>query len=573
MVRFIGKIRPTTAIEYGGRKQHAQELFQGIEWQKISLVHPRSEQTIPVLVARFANARLCGVSGEVIVAQIGGVTRELHRDSLFGFSNALDASSETLVRALGWTRWIREDVRRRARARKVAAAQGANDGNAARAPDLELALEAGEAPLRGLSRPNNAHVAAPPFAYARPWNSRRSLARRVGLVELFAGAGGMALGFLQAHTPNKKLELLFSGEIEPIYAQTLRANHRHWNQLHPGANLPADVEATDLAGDASFERIKAATAKSEVSIVVGGPPCQGFSAANRNSWSSDNPNNRLVEVFFRHVEAMKPRVFLMENVQGILWTNEQGSQLSVADELQRRLEHAGYLTFPHLLDAAWFGVPQHRLRYFLLGVHRDLGYTRDDFGAYGPFPAPTHGPGTQRSFVTVREAIADLPAIENGETRAVQAYCESIEGNEFLRQMRADAVPNEITDHITSRHADYVLERYRQIPMGGNWQSIAHLMTNYADIKRTHSNIYRRLEWDAPSITMGHYRKSMLIHPDQHRGLSLREAMRLQSFPDWVRFAGNAEGKRGGLMHQQQQLANAVCPLLLRAIASEILKL
>jgi len=98
-------------------------------------------------------------------------------------------------------------------------------------------------------------------------------------------------------------------------------------------------------------------------------------------------------------------------------------------------------------------------------------------------------------------------------------------------------------------------------------------MTNYADVQRTHSNIYKRLGWDEPSITIGHYRKSMLIHPSQHRGLSLREAARLQSFPDWFRFAGSPNGGQAGLMHKQQQLANAVCPRVTAAVADFILKL
>lgn len=100
-------------------------------------------------------------------------------------------------------------------------------------------------------------------------------------------------------------------------------------------------------------------------------------------------------------------------------------------------------------------------------------------------------------------------------------------------------------------------------------------MTNYANISKTHSNIYRRLIWDEPSITIGHYRKSMLIHPEQNRGLSWREAARLQSFPDWVRFAGNPDKSKWeqGIVHKQQQLANAVCPLLTKAVAEFILKI
>ena len=139
--------------------------------------------------------------------------------------------------------------------------------------------------------------------------------------------------------------------------------------------------------------------------------------------------------------------------------------------------------------------------------------------------------------------------------------------------MRMGATRGLMFDHVTSRHADYVIERYRRIPQGGNWKDIAASMTNYAGVDRTHSNIYRRLKWNEPSITIGHYRKSMLVHPSQHRGLSLREASRLQSFPDWFRFAGRTSAMKSGLVHKQQQLANAVCPLVTKALAEFILHL
>jgi len=133
--------------------------------------------------------------------------------------------------------------------------------------------------------------------------------------------------------------------------------------------------------------------------------------------------------------------------------------------------------------------------------------------------------------------------------------------------MRIHSTGSVITDHITSRQADYVLERYTQIPHGGNWADIRRLLTNYADVNRTHSNIYRRLKWDEPAVTIGHYRKAMLVHPSQDRGLSLREASRLQSIADWFRFSGSQVGKRAGLMHKQQQLANAVSPFVAKALA------
>jgi DNA (cytosine-5)-methyltransferase 1 len=238
----------------------------------------------------------------------------------------------------------------------------------------------------------------------------------------------------------------------------------------------------------------------------------------------------------------------------------------------------GYVLFPAILDAAWYGVPQHRNRFFLLALHKDLGYTVDHFGEWGAFPLPTHGAKGGNNYVTLQEAIADLPMVGNGESRVIQEYNEQIyeelTTNPFLQQMRQMATPDIIEGHIVSRQKDYVIDRYGHIPAGGNWQNIRHLMTNYSDIENTHSNIYRRLRWDEPSITIGNYRKSMIIHPDQNRGLSLREATRLQSLPDWFTFCGSTDNsKNTGLMHKQQQLANTVSFLLTLAIAKHILKL
>ena len=237
---------------------------------------------------------------------------------------------------------------------------------------------------------------------------------------------------------------------------------------------------------------------------------------------------------------------------------------------------AGYTLFPKLLDAAWYGVPQHRTRYFLMGLHHDLGYRAEDFGEHGPFPHASHGM-PQQPMVTVEGAIRDLPRITNGHLIERTPYAEpskeSLDSNPYLRYVREGCDECVLFDHVTSKHADYVIERYRRIPPGGNWENIRDTMGNYSDPSRTHSNIYRRLVWKEPSVTIGHYRKSMLVHPSQSRGLSLREASRLQSFPDWFRFSGSPDGSPGGLVHKQQQLANAVCPLVTKAIAESMLRL
>jgi DNA-cytosine methyltransferase len=405
-------------------------------------------------------------------------------------------------------------------------------------------------------------------------------ARILNVVELFSGAGGMGLGFLLGGGERARYRIVYSGEVNQIFAQTLRANHLEIARIDRGrlaSRVPQDLWPVDLREHRQLQNA-AASAKEfgGAHVLIGGPPCQGFSMANRNSWAGSNPNNHLVDVFIRYVEKLRPLAFLLENVQGILWTPKHRSTVSVVDVIERRMQRAGYILFPKLLDAVWYGVPQHRTRFFLLGLHRDLAYRRDSFDEWGPFPRPAFEGGVD-AYTTVRQAIADLPQIRNGQDLEELPYAEpsasELAKNTFLRFVRSGAPRHFISDHVTSRHADYVIDRYRRIPAGGNWEDIRDSFTNYADVSRTHSNIYRRLRWDEPSITIGHYRKSMLVHPTQHRGLSLREAARLQSFPDWFRFAGSADGGQGGLVHKQQQLANAVCPLVTKAIAETLLLL
>src|SRR5262249_40522429 len=162
--------------------------------------------------------------------------------------------------------------------------------------------------------------------------------------------------------------------------------------------------------------------------------------ANRNSWSASNPHNELVEIFMKYILRLRPLGFLMENVQGILWTPNAGTSVSVVDVIERRLKGAGYVLFAKLLDDVSYGVPQNRTRFFLMGLHRDLGYSAEDFGSWGPFPRPSHG-DQSRPFVTVRQAIADLPRIGNGESEERTLYLEPssevLHENEFLRYARA----------------------------------------------------------------------------------------------------------------------------------------
>ena len=531
-------------------------------WSHLNVTHPISEQPITYAAASIGHVRLQhGTEGWLTALQTGAILNS-PRGAAFILSSQADVSLEELIRVAGWVRWIKPYVRKQSRPDSAGVAKSSR----------QWSLRA----IRGT------FVKEPEAATNLFTLPERNPAVPVRLVELFSGAGGMGLGFFMAED-GPPVNLLYSGEVHPVYAETLRINHGILAaDAQNRGTLPADTRAVDLRGEEAKEAIGSAVDKAAgVDIVIGGPPCQGFSSANRHSWHGGNPHNLLIDTYLGYVARLQPKIFVMENVQGIVSSPKFGQEdapLSVLDYFAQQMTQAGYHVYPKLVDASLYGVPQRRNRCFIVGIHRDLNYDKGDFGSWGPFPKPTHGPGTGSPLVTVGKAIGDLPIIGNGEKRERQPYTmpwEAIENNPFLKMMRTGVEPGIVTDHVTSRHADYVIERYKRIPPGGNWQDIRDQLTNYANAGRTHSNIYRRLTAGEPSITIGHYRKSMIVHPDQPRGLSLREAARLQSFPDWFRFAGAAPGQKGAdtLGHKQQQLANAVCPLVTKALAEYLFTL
>jgi DNA (cytosine-5)-methyltransferase 1 len=219
----------------------------------------------------------------------------------------------------------------------------------------------------------------------------------------------------------------------------------------------------------------------------------------------------------------------------------------------------GYQVWHNIIDAADFGVPQHRKRFFLLGVKEE--YINNPQLMYHILQSKITTNQT-----TVEQAIGDLPIISSGQIWKGDDYTPS--GNSYVSWVRRFMENNELTCHFTTNHKQSTIERFERIPEGGNWEDIRDMMmTTYTSIDNTHSNIYRRLSRNVPAHTISHYRKSMTIHPTQHRGISFREACRLQSFPDWFHFDGpRDEGV-------QQQLANAVPPLLAASVAWSIAEL
>lgn len=283
-------------------------------------------------------------------------------------------------------------------------------------------------------------------------------------------------------------------------------------------------------------------------VLFGGPPCQGFSVANTKTRNLDNPNNWMFKEYWRFVKDLEPEWFVFENVVGI--KSFENGQFVI--KIENELKTLGYETNSTVLNAADFGVPQYRNRFFIIGHKIDKGGIKFDFDTL-----------EKQKPVTVGEALADLPSLKNGEKVYEHNYKHEAKHTytKIMRQKSTKALQNLVTDS-----KPHIVERYAAIKQGENWEAakLKGLLKTYSSTKNTHSGIYKRLEENKPSVTIANYRKSMLIHPHEDRGLSLREAARLQSFPDHFIF-------KGTLSFQQQQVGNAVPPLLANAIFDKII--
>lgn len=346
-------------------------------------------------------------------------------------------------------------------------------------------------------------------------------------VDIFSGAGGLSLGAEMAG-----ITMRFAIEVNESAAKTYKRNHKHTEVLCQ------NIKEVDLRSHFSNE---------SPFVIMGGPPCQGFSLSNTRNRNMDNEKNLLFREFVRMVKELHPKWFLFENVSGIVHMNHGAVVEMIADEFKA----LGYSIKFSVLKASDYGVPQNRERFFLVGNSLGIDFV---------FPSPDNAK------ISVEEAIGDLPILENGDNYNELDYRTPIcEASKYARRMREKS--NKSLQNFVSRNNDLAIKRYSYIPQGGNWRDIPEkLMENYADKSRCHSGIYKRLRADQPSVVISNYRKSMLIHPTQNRGLSVREAARIQSFPDHFVF-------EGPISHIQQQIGNAVPPLLAKAVVKQILAL
>lgn len=320
-------------------------------------------------------------------------------------------------------------------------------------------------------------------------------------------------------------------DVDPWAVKTYALNH-----------ASVDVKACDIA---SIKELKIEKSKSDKVICFGGPPCQGFSTSNQRTRSRENPTNWLFDHYLRLVKQVRPDWVVFENVKGIIET-DGGYFLKT---IKRRLTLAGYTVSQYLLNAADFGIPQLRWRLFIVGsLH----------GRTVLPPTPSCSSPT-----TLKEAIWDLPILRNGASVDEKPYRRPAE-SAYANSLRGGLESSR--NHLVTNNNETVIQRYSHIPCGGNWEDIPkRLMKNYADRERCHTGIYKRLKLNEPSVVIGNFRKNMLIHPTQARGLSVREAARIQSFPDSFNFCGS-------IGFQQQQVGNAVPPMLAKAVFDSILR-
>jgi len=389
-------------------------------------------------------------------------------------------------------------------------------------------------------------------------------------VDLFAGCGGLSEGFYR-----KGFIALAHVEVNRFACETLRERMRYYGYKNP----EKEVVEHDITADDIIERMDTAVDGRIVDLIIGGPPCQAYSTAGRardpNGMKKD-PRNFLFESYVKILNRYRPKFFVFENVTGILTATVKNKK--IIDQVLSALGK-GYKvalsTESMVLNSVNYGVPQQRKRVIIFGVRKDLNVSVEKMydGVIKTHYGPEDDVGSSKGlkhFVTVRDAIGEFPKIHQGGG-VKECLFEYSLGNEFLKKIGSTKL-HILRDHVCRKHNPADVERYAE--MSRNKWTFSELLKNRPDLKheraRLFDNSYVVQFWDQPSRTIiAHLVKdgNQFIHPDPEQGrtLTVREAARLQSFPDDFVFCGS----RG---EQFRQIGNAVPPLFAEALADSMLK-
>ncbi len=360
------------------------------------------------------------------------------------------------------------------------------------------------------------------------------------VVDLFAGVGGLSYGF----SHSSEFEVIAANEVLPAMAQAYRLNH-------PDVEM-FEGDIKDLTGSLIKRRTRFDSAR--LDLLVGGPPCQAYSTVGKRLL--EDPRAQLFREYFRLLKELKPRVFIYENVRGLL--SMGGGELF--DNIVRLFATLDYKIQAAVLNAADYGVPQTRERVILVGTLESLSFEYPEPSHSNP-DAPARILGRQLpGWRTLGDAIGDLPLIEAGE----ESFDYSTDPqNEFQRRMRRHA-PKKLSDHSAPSHGSKLTRIMDALPEGGGVMDLPTRLRPSSGFPNT----YARLWWDRPSTTitrnLGTPSSSRCIHPKVSRGLTTREGARVQSFPDRYKFCGSRT-------ERNLQIGNAVPALLSEALARQIL--
>ncbi len=347
------------------------------------------------------------------------------------------------------------------------------------------------------------------------------------IIDLFAGVGGLSYGFSQL----PQFKILAANEIEKDISIAYKLNHPDVKMLNCDIkDLTEDILTQTLNGE-------------KIDIVVGGPPCQSYSTLGKRKMDE---RANLFKQYKRILKILQPTAFVFENVVGIL-SMDNGKLFR---QIRAEFEELGYTVKKDILDAVNFGVPQHRERVILVGFKGANDYI---------YPIPTHGDGL-KAYVTLKDAIGDLPTLKSGEESNRYATEPT---NEFLKFVRKNSNDN-VEEHKAPKNGEHLMKIMQTLKDGQSKDDLPE------DIrpKSGYGNTYAKLWWDRPSTTITRNfacpSSSRCIHPRDSRAMSIREGARLQSFPDDYKFYGSDGMKR-------LEIGNAVPPLLSMAIAEQML--
>lgn len=377
-------------------------------------------------------------------------------------------------------------------------------------------------------------------------------------LDLFAGAGGMTLGF-----KNAGIQSIGAIEIDRFTAETFKHNFPEIPIYHRDIYSFTNEEISELFAG--------------VDLVAGGPPCQGFSVAGPTQYGIIDKRNTLIMEFFRFIEVIRPKYCVLENVKGILSGKMNSTQKAISVYMDA-LKNIGYKSRVYILQAADFGVPQFRERVVIISAQDEKDLPTAIVGDFSG----------EKNWIKVRDVFGDLPLVNAGEgVNDLIPYGMEPQSvyQEFMRKNS-----NGVTNHVAMKHTRRLIERFANIPQGGSLLDAPaeygqrQRNGNELDANKRYKTNNQRLHPDKVSFIVTASFQSTFVHPYLNRNLTAREGARLQSFPDGFFFCGPRTLMSKSLLiredrldeiglSQYNQIGNAVPPRMAYGIAKAIVRI